>query len=206
MVSMLGVTILIWLVSYFATRKMKQNPVGLQNVMEKIVETLHNFFADIIGTKYINNYFPFLATLFLFIFVSNFIGLLPFAGHIPGFTSPTSSINVTAALALCTFSVTHYSGVKHNGFIGYLKHFTRPFLFMLPMFLIDELIRPLSLTLRLYGNIFGDEMVVSQFFNLFPLGLPLFMQLLSVLICFLQAIIFVLLTSVYIGGTLEEEF
>ncbi|MBS1348608.1 MAG: F0F1 ATP synthase subunit A [Firmicutes bacterium] len=203
MVTMVAITIGLTLLSYFATRHMKTRPVGLQNFMEKCVEMLRNFIGGMMDKKYVNRYLPFLGTLFIFILISNYSGLLPFAGRLPGLAAPTSVINVTAALAVCTFCVTHYSGIKqHHG--GYLNHFTKPFIFMLPLLLIDEFIRPLSLTLRLYGNIFGEETVISNIFNLVPLGVPIIMQALSLLMGFIQAMVFVLLSSIYINGALGE--
>ena len=203
MVTMVAITIALVLVSYFATRHMKVRPRGLQNFMEKCVEMLRNFIGDMLDKKYVNRYLPFLGTLFIFILISNYSGLLPFAGRLPGLAAPTSVINVTAALAVCTFYVTHYSGIKQHGG-KYINHFTKPFLFMFPLLLIDEFIRPLSLTLRLYGNIFGEETVISNIFNLVPLGVPIIMQALSLLMGFIQAMVFVLLSSIYINGALGE--
>ncbi|MDO4581985.1 MAG: F0F1 ATP synthase subunit A [Bacillota bacterium] len=203
MVTMTAITIGLTLLSYFATRNMSERPRGLQNFMEKCVEMLDNFIADIVGKEHSRQLFPFLATLFIFILVSNYSGLLPFAGSLPGLTAPTSVINVTAALAVCTFCMTHYSGVRAHG-VHYLAHFTKPFIFMLPLLLIDEFVRPLSLTLRLYGNIYGEETVTHEIFNLVPLAVPLVMQGLSLLMGFVQAMVFVLLSSIYISGALGE--
>ena len=164
MVTMVAITIGLTLVSYFATRHMKMRPRGLQNFMEKCVEMLRNFIGGMLDKQYVNKYLPFLGALFIFILVSNYSGLLPFSGRLPGLAAPTSVINVTAGLAVCTFCVTHYSGIKQHGG-KYLSHFTKPFIFMFPLLLIDEFIRPLSLTLRLYGNIFGEETVISNIFN-----------------------------------------
>lgn len=203
MITMLAITICLALVSFLGTRNMKLRPRGLQNFLEKSIEMLHNFIEDVLGDK-TRQYFPFLATMFIFILVSNYSGLLPFAGRMPGLAAPTATLSVTAALALCAFFMTHYGGIRQHGVGGYLKHFIKPFFFMLPLLLIDELVRPLSLSLRLFGNIYGEETVISQLFNLVPLVIPIIMQGLSLLMGFVQAMVFVLLSSIYISGALEE--
>lgn len=202
MVTMVAITIGLTLLSYFGTKNMKWRPSGLQNFLEKCVEMLHKFFHDVLG-EHTNRYFPFLATMFIFILVSNYSGLLPFAGTMPGLAAPTSMISVTAALAVCVFCMTHYAGIRQHG-AGYFKHFLSPYVFMLPLLLIDELIRPVALALRLFGNIFGEETVVHEFFKLVPLLVPIAMQALSLLMGFIQALVFVLLASIYINGSLEE--
>ncbi len=203
MVTMFAITLGLTLLSFFGTRRMNVRPSGLQNFLEKCVEMLHNFIGDILGAS-TRRYFPFLATMFIFILLSNYVGILPFAGRMPGLSAPTSVINVTAALALCTFCLTHYAGIKQHGVGGYLKHFAKPFVFMLPLLLLDEIIRPLALTLRLFGNIFGEETVLSEFFKLVPFVVPIAIQALSLLMGFIQALVFVLLSSIYINGALEE--
>ncbi len=204
MVTMVAITIGLTLLSYFATRHMKTRPRGLQNFMEKCVEMLRNFIGGMLDKSIVNRYLPFLGALFIFILVSNYSGLLPFSGRLPGLAAPTSVINVTAGLAVCTFCVTHYTGIKqHRG--KYINNFIKPFVFMLPLLLLDEFIRPLSLTLRLYGNIYGEETVISNIFNLVPLGVPIIMQALSLLMGFIQAMVFVLLSCVYINGAYEGE-
>ena len=203
MVTMVAITIGLTIVSYLATRKMSMRPAGLQNFMETCIESLHNFTASIIGDRHIRKYFPFLATLFIFILVSNYSGLLPFAGTLPGLAAPTSVINVTAALAACAFIMTHYTGIRYHGF-GYINHFIKPFIFLFPLLIVEEVVRPLSLTLRLYGNVFGEETITHELFNLIPLGIPLIINALSLLMGFVQALVFVLLASIYISGALEE--
>ena len=203
MTTMAAITILLALLAYFSTRHLQERPTGIQNLMEKWIEMLRNFLAGIVGERNINYYFPYLATLFVFILVSNYSGLIPFCGIIPGFAAPTSVVNVTAGLAVCTFCLTHYAGIKNNG-PRYIRHFTKPFIFMLPLILIDEFVRPLSLTLRLYGNIFGEETVGHEIFNLIPVAVPVILQALSLLMGFIQALVFVLLSAFYIGESSEE--
>ena len=203
MITSLAITIILVVIAILATRHMSERPTGLQNAMEKFIEILRNFLSDIIGEKHIDRYFPFLCTLFMFILLSNYCGLIPFCGEIPGFAAPTSVVNVTAGLAICTFCLTHFSGIKANG-LGYGKHFIRPFVFILPLLLIDELVHPLSLTLRLFGNVFGEESVTHEIFNLCPVIAPTLLQALSVLMGLIQAVVFVMLSAFYIGEALEE--
>ncbi|MCR4962608.1 MAG: F0F1 ATP synthase subunit A [Firmicutes bacterium] len=204
MTTMLGITLLLTLVCWRGTRHMKERPSGLQNVLEKTVEMLDNFISDIMGKDLCRRCFPYLATLFIFILISNYSGLLPFAGKLPGLSAPTSSLSVTATLAICTFAYTHYMGVRSNGLLGYAKHFISPFAFLLPLLLMDEFVRPLSLSLRLYGNTFGDEEVTTQLFHLVPYLVPLVMNALTLLMGFIQAMVFVLLSSIYISGASGE--
>ena len=95
-------------------------------------------------------------------------------------------------------------GVKRRGFFGYLKTFISPFILMLPLNLIEQVVRPFSLALRLYGNLYGEEMVTHELGNLFPLVLPLLMQVLRLLFCLIQAVVFTMLLSIYIEEAIEE--
>ena len=203
MVTMFAITVILGVLAFLSTRNMKERPSGLQNVAEKVVEMLYGFLEGILGRELARYYFPYLGTLFVFILLSNYIGLLPFAGHLPGLAAPTSSVSVTCALAACTFLITHYSGFRFHG-LGYGKHFLKPFAFMLPLLLLEEIIRPVSLTLRLFGNVFGEETVTAQIFQLVPLLLPIVLQALSLLLGFVQALVFVLLSSMYISAAAGE--
>ncbi len=146
-------------------------------------------------------YFPLIATFALFILVSNLIAL------IPGFYPPTANLNTNAALALTVFAMTHFVGIKEHGF-SYLKHFMGPILLLAPLMFIIELIshlaRPLSLSLRLFGNMYGHEIVLMIFLALVPFLLPVPMMLMGVLVAFIQTFVFTLLAMIYIAGALEE--
>ena len=146
-------------------------------------------------------YFPLIATFALFILVCNLIGL------VPGFYPPTANLNTNAALALTVFVLTHVVGFRKHG-IGYLKHFMGPIIWLAPLMFIIEIIghiaRPLSLTLRLFGNMYGHEVVLMIFLALVPLFLPIPMMLMGVLIAFIQTFVFTLLAMIYIAGALEE--
>ena len=146
--TMWGLMALILLISYFATRNLKKVPGGAQNVMEYIIQTLIDFFAGIMGEKGAKRYLPILCTFFLLILFSNYSGILPMAGHLPGLAAPTSTLSVTAGFAIIVFFCTHFFGIKEKG-LGYFKHFLQPVAFLLPLMIIEELVRPLSLSLRL---------------------------------------------------------
>ena len=190
------------LLSWLATRRLRDVPGPLQNAAEMAVEKLQGFYGGILGPANARRYFPMMATFFIFIVVSNYIGLLPGAGQV--FTVPTATLSVTAGLAIIAFCMTHTVGIQRRGLGGYLKSFIKPFLLMLPLNLIEQIVRPFSLALRLYGNLYGEEMVTHELGNLFPLVLPLLMQVLSLLFCLIQAVVFTMLLSIYIEEAIEE--
>ncbi len=202
-VSMWVIIAVIAIVCYLATRKLKDVPGPLQNAAEMAVTKLQDYFAGSMGPENGRRYFPIMATFFIFIIVSNYSGLLPGAGK--AFAVPTANLSTTAGLAIIAFFTTHVVGVKRRGFLGYLKTFLTPFALMLPLTLIEQVVRPFSLALRLYGNLFGEEMVTEQLGNIFPLVLPLVMQVLSLLFCLIQAIVFTMLLSVYIDEAVTDE-
>jgi F-type H+-transporting ATPase subunit a len=185
----------------FLVRGIRLIPAKGQNILEMIIEGLENFMLDITGPEG-KAFFPFVATIFLFILISNLIGL------VPGFYSPTANWNTTLALAICTFVVTHIIGFKFHG-IKYFKHFFGPVLIMapimLPIELISHFVRVLSLSVRLMGNIFGKEMILGILFALAGLYLaPLPILFLGILVSLIQAVVFMLLSIVYFAGAMEE--
>lgn len=199
------IILLLTLFSILATRKMKPVPGVLQNAAEMAVESLENFFAGIMGRHHARKFFPVFATFFIFIVVSNYSGLLPGAGHLTGFSVPTACLSVTAALGLIAFFTTHTLGIRERGVKRYFKTFILPFALMLPINLIEQIVHPVSLALRLYGNLYAEEMVVEELYNMFPIILPLVMNVLSLLFCFVQAMVFTMLLSIYVSEAVEEE-
>jgi F-type H+-transporting ATPase subunit a len=172
-----------------------------QNLLEMIVGGLEDFMVDITGPEG-RAFFPFIATLFLYILVSNLLGL------IPGFFSPTANLNTTLSLALCTFVMTHIIGIKFHG-AKYIKHFFGPVWALAPLMFVIELIghfaRIMSLSIRLFGNIFGKEKVLGILFALAGFALaPLPILFLGILVSFIQATVFMLLSVVYFAGAMEE--
>jgi len=192
-----GIIIILAIISFFATRNIKDVPTGFQNVIETGLGMIQNIVSSVLGKERTRRFFPFFGTLFIFIIFSNLSGILPGAGSIRGFKAPTSSLSVTAGLAICECVAVQYMGFRTCGIKGHLKHFISPVVVMLPFLLIDEIVRPVSLALRLYGNIYGEESVTEQIYELLPIGAPLIMMILSLLFCTLQAIIFTTLTAIY---------
>jgi F-type H+-transporting ATPase subunit a len=193
--------LLLAIVSFLATRKLEFIPTRrIQIFMEMVLEMIIGFLTQVMGDREkVKRYLPLLGTFFMLILISNYSGILPGAGHINGLAAPTSTLSVTAAFAIVVFFATHYYGIKENG-LGYFKHFVQPIAILLPLNIIEEFTRPLSLALRLYGNIYGEEMVVFALFSLVPLFLPLPIQFLGLLFGFIQAFVFTLLAAVYINS------
>src|SRR3989338_4396071 len=147
-------------------------------------------------------YLPLIGTLAFFILSCNLIGL------IPGFVSPTANINTNAAMAVVVFLSYHYIGIKKHGIVKYIKSFTGPIWWMAPLMLpveiISHLARPLTLTLRLFGNIKGEDIILVILASVFPLLAPVPMMFLAILTSIIQTVIFSLLSMFYIAGALEE--
>ena len=207
-----GVIMTMWviiavlaLLSWLATRHMSDVPGPLQNLAELAVSKLQGYYSGILGPKLTKKYFPIFATLFIFIILSNYSGVLPGAGHIKGFSVPTACLSVTAGLAIIGFFTTHTVGIKERGLGEYIKSFTKPVVFLLPITLLEQFVRPFSLAMRLFGNMYGEETVTTQLYGIFPIIAPLVMNVLSLLFCFIQALIFTMLLSIYVAEAAGEE-
>jgi F-type H+-transporting ATPase subunit a len=207
----LFIALLICVVAFIATRRPQMIPGKLQNLVEMAVEGLYDFVVGILGRKHGPRYVPFLGTLFIYILAMNLFGLIPFMD------SPTSSLNVTVALALVVFLFAQYIGLRELGFVGYADHMAgnpRTPLgwglvpLMLPIHLMGELAKPISLSCRLFGNIFGEDMLLVAFatlgitmlsFTHLPFGLPLQLpfMFLALLTSTLQALVFTVLSTIY---------
>jgi F-type H+-transporting ATPase subunit a len=176
-------------------------PGSLQHVFEGVEGFVQGQSDEIIG-HHSEGYTAFLAALFFFILVCNLIGV------IPGFESPTAVAVVPLGCALCAFVYYQTQGFKHAG-LGYLKHFAGPMPalapLMIPIELISHLARVLSLTIRLFANMFAGDLVTLVFVSLVPLGVPILFLGLHIGVSFLQTYIFVLLTTVYLQGAVGEE-
>ena len=194
------IIVLLLVLSLLATSALKSIPSGMQNFMETVIGGIEGMIVDTMG-EHGRPFFPLIATLAIFVLVSNLIGL------IPGFFPPTANINTTAACAVIVFISTHVVGIKHHG-LGYIKHFLGPIAWLAPIMFFIEVIghlsRPVSLTLRLFGNMNGHELVLMIFFGLAPFLVPLPMMLMGVLVSFIQAFVFMLLAMIYIQGSLEH--
>jgi len=194
------VMIFLILVALLVKGSIQTVPRGLQNILEPVVTGIEGMIEETMGPKG-KAYFPLIATIAFFILTSNLIAL------IPGFYPPTANLNTNAAMALTVFAMTHIIGIKEHG-IGYFKHFCGPVIWLAPLIIpieiVGHLARPLSLTLRLFGNMYGHEVVLMIFFALVPFLVPLPMMLMGVLIAFIQTFVFMLLAMIYIAGSLEE--
>jgi F-type H+-transporting ATPase subunit a len=182
-----------------------ENPGKLQIVMEDGVTFLTNLLRDFTGDK-APKYLSIVGAVGAFILVGNLMGL------IPGFMAPTSNINVTVGCALTVAVYYHIQGIREQGIGPYLKHFAAPpgaplFIapIMLPIEIISHVSRVLSLSLRLFGNIFGEELVILILFSIVPFFVPLPMMFLGIITSSLQAFIFVMLTAIYLGGAVATE-
>ena len=176
-------------------------PEGVQNFMEVMVESLYKLAEENIGHHWGKYFFPLIGTLGLYILLCNFMGL------IPGFTAPTSNINMTASMAVPVFLATHYYGIKVHG-VKYIKHFLGPIMLLAPMMFIIEfighLVRPVTLSVRLFGNMIAKHMILFALGLLAPVIIPVAILGLGVLVSLIQAFVFVLLTSLYLAGSVEE--
>lgn len=198
---MLYLIVSIGMVSYLVSRRLELIPHKTgQGVAEVVIEGIKNFTEETMG-HHGKKYFPLIATLGLYILISNLLGL------IPGLLPPTANLNTTAGLALVVFLSTHIIGIKEHG-IKYLKRFIGPVWWlaplMLPIEILGHLFRPVSLSLRLFGNMMGHELIVGILLVVAPLLAPVAAQMLGILVSFIQAFIFSLLAMMYIGGALEE--
>ncbi len=205
-------------VALLALRRKALVPGRLQNAVELVLEELDGLLVGILGPRG-RPYVPFLGTVFLYIFAMNMIGL------VPGMKSPTSNINTTVALGLTVFFYVQFVAVKQNGLLGYLDHLAgRPrdltmwllLPLMLPLHVIEELVKPVSLSVRLFSNIFGEDSVIAAFvlygvliMSLIkvPVGLPIQLpfMLLGLLLGTIQALVFTLLATIYIVLVLPHE-
>ncbi len=199
-ITMLAIIAVFAVLGLLLRRSLKERPGRLQNIIEMGVGYLDSFFTDIMGRKNARKYLYFLASLFCFILFANYSGLIPGVGISPYFKAPTSSLSVTLGLAALTFVFIQVSafraGAKH-----YIKHFLTP---IVPLLLMDEIIKPASLALRLFGNIFGEETVIENLYELLPIGAPIIMMALSLLFCAIQAMVYTMLTASYLQEFLED--
>jgi F-type H+-transporting ATPase subunit a len=186
--------------SFLATRRLNILPGRFQNVMEVIIDAFDNLLTETMGPEG-RRFFPLIATLGLYILTSNLLGL------IPGFESPTANLNTTVSMAVVVFAMTHIVGIKIHGF-KYAKQFLGPIWWltplMLPIELVSHLARPLSLSVRLFGNIMGEDKVLAVVVLLVPLLVPLPVFALMIFTSFIQTVVFMLLTMMYIGGAMAE--
>ncbi len=180
-----------------------KKPTGLVNVMEIVYTMVHDLVESTMGkgpTR--ERLFPYLMTLVLFLPIANIFGLL-------GFSPPTSDYNVTLSLALITFVMTQYYGIKTNKLSGYLKGYIEPVAFLLPLNIVGEISNPISLSFRLFGNILSGGIIMGLLYQalgwIAPLLTPVFHTYFDLFAGFIQTFIFLMLTMVFVGGNLPDE-
>jgi F-type H+-transporting ATPase subunit a len=188
-----------------ATKSIKMVPTGAQNVMEAYLQGIIAMGRDVIGETNARKYLPLVATIGIFVFVANVIGI------IPGFESPTGNINMTLTLALIVFVYYNFEGIKKHGVVHYFAHFAGPVKWLAPLMfpieIVSHISRIISLSFRLFGNIKGDDLFLWVLLMLAPWIVPLPAFLLLSFSAILQTFIFMILTYVYLAGAvlLEEE-
>jgi len=198
----LVVAILILLFLVVRSRWSVDRPNGLQHLVEMFNEFITNQSEDVIGS-HSEQFTPFLSALFLFILFANLIGL------VPTLESPTASIEITLGCAVVAFLYYTIHGIRAQGPVGYLKHFAGPVWWLAPLLfpieIISHLARVMSLSIRLYANMYAGDAVTAAFFALIPIGIPAIFLMLHVGVSFLQAFIFTLLTTIYLQGAVAHE-
>ena len=192
--------------SIAATRNIQRIPGGIQNLMEYALEFIRDLTKNQIGEKEYRPWVPFIGTLFLFIFISNWSGaLIPWrliklpSGEL---AAPTNDINTTVALALLTSLAYFYAGFSKRG-LGYFKKYIEPTPILLPIAILEDFTKPLSLSFRLFGNILADELVVAVLVLLVPLFVPLPVMALGLFTSAIQALVFATLAAAYIHEAME---
>ena len=185
---------------FIRSRLSVENPGKLQLALEEAVSFLNGMLDDFVGPKG-RNYLTLVGTMFIFILIGNLMGL------VPGLKSPTSNINVTLGCALTVFVYYQFHGFKEQGVVGYIKHFMVPpgapvwiAPIYFPIEVISHLSRVLSLSVRLFGNIFGEDLVILILASIVPFVVPLPMMFLGLVTSALQAYIFAMLTTIYLAG------
>ena len=195
------VILLLIIIGGMAAKGLSMVPGKMQNLFELIIGGIEDFMVDVTGEEG-RWLFPLAATVFIYIFSSNLMGIFP------GLFPPTANINTTLSCAVVVFFATHFIGIKYHG-IKYIKHFLGPVWWLAPLIFIIEIIghlaRVLSLTFRLFGNMMGHEIVLSILFALAGLFLaPLPIMALGIFVAFVQAFVFFLLSIIYFSGAMEH--
>ncbi len=199
-------SIILILVALIMRSTMSLVPTGVQNAVEIIAGAMLKLSEETIGHHWGRPFFPLIATIFMYIMICNFMGL------IPGFASPTSNINMTASMAVPVFLATHYYGLRVHK-LSYFKHFLGPMqsLAALPLMImmvviegISHLARPVTLSVRLFGNMIAKHYLLLVLGLLVPILVPTAILVLGTLVSVVQAFVFALLTTLYLAGAVEE--
>jgi F-type H+-transporting ATPase subunit a len=194
------------IIASLGTRNLNRTPKTFQNFIEYVLEFLQDIAKNQIGEHEYRPWVPYIATIFLFILGSNWAGaLIPWkliqlpSGEL---AAPTNDINTTVALSLLTSLAYFYAGLRKNG-LGYFSRYIEPTPVLLPINILEDFTKPLSLSFRLFGNVLADELVVSVFTLLVPILIPLPVMILGLFASSIQALIFSTLSAAYIGEAIE---
>ncbi len=199
-------SVILIVIAFIIRGSLQLIPKGFQNFIEVVAQAMLSLVEDNIGHKWGRQLFPFICTIFMYILVSNLMGL------IPGFTAATANVNTNAAMAIPVFIATHFYGIRIHG-IKYLNHFLGPIrspaaiVLMLLMFVIEligHIARPLTLTVRLFGNMVAKHILLLVLAILAPLIIPGLILALGLLVSVVQAFVFTLLSTLYLAGAVEE--
>jgi len=187
----------------FAMSNLQLVPKGTQNLMEAYIGGVLKMGTDVMGEEPARRYLPLVATIGLFVGISNLVGV------IPGFEAPTGFLEMPLSLALVVFVYYNFEGIRRQGVISYFKHFLGPvwwlYWLMFPIEIVSHISRLVSLSFRLFGNVKGDDMFLAVILMLAPWVLPMIPFALLTFMAFLQAFIFMMLTYVYLGGAVAVE-
>ncbi len=171
--------------------------ISVRNMFEALSQSIYNTAKTVMGEESASRYFSYTIFVFFFILINNVIGVFP------GSMSPNQNLNTTLALGIFTFFYFNYQGIRAVGFFNYMKHFAGPMpalaILIFPIELISISVRPLSLALRLRGNMDGDHLILGIFSDLVPYLVPIPFYAMGIFVSFLQAFVFTLLTMIYIG-------
>lgn len=174
-----------------------EKKTSVTNIFDATVGWLLDLMEEVLGQGNAARHLPLIGSLFLFILFANMLGL------IPGLAPSTSDLNTNLAMALIVFLYYNYFGIKHHGFVNYMKHFMGPMIWIAPLFFVIEIVshvvRPLSLSIRLFGNMTADHAVLAVFTDMTKLGVPVIFLGLGLFVCLVQAFVFALLSIVYIA-------
>ncbi len=194
------IMIILAVLAFLATRRLDIYPGRMQHVFEVFLGGVRNLMLDAMGPTGLK-FFPLIATIAIFILTANLLGL------IPGFESPTANLNTTVSMALVVFVLTHIVGVWLHGF-KYVKQFLGPVWWMAPIMfpieVVSHLARPISLSVRLFGNIMGEDLVLAIVLLLVPFLVPLPIFVLMIFTSIIQTLVFVMLSMIYIQLAMEE--
>jgi F-type H+-transporting ATPase subunit a len=193
-----GMIAVLAVVAVYAGRRLQKTPASWQATAEWGVRRLHEMLEEVTGSNG-ETYLPLVATLAIFVLVANLLSALPFV------EAPTADINTPLALATVVFFSVHYYGVRELGGWTYLKKFAQPVFILLPINILGNITRTVSLAIRLFGNMVSHQIIVAILITILPLAVPVLLELFGLFVGVLQAYIFTILAIVYLGGAVRAE-